>query len=401
MLRNRLLLLFSLLSLVSLKISAQKADSLIITKLNNTIHPIEYLKGDSDFRDISFLKDALKDKDLIALGEVTHGTVEVFDYKDRLIRYLVSNLGYKAIAFESDFLAMENINSYILGKVDTIHYVSGTAVLMSNGPLIKWLRSYNLSKPDKDKVQVFGVESRGYTNIFNKLITVIPQLDNADKDSMQAYLAKPFNSRVTKDELNELKAILAKLQNMQLSEANTQYVQMLSQLISYNNNRAIRDAYMANNVTWIKERVQNNKLILWAHNGHLVKEVLNKNSLTMGSHLAKKYGSRYYVIGTDFNSGTADVNVFVAKNRPLKGFQPYYYAAVNSKRWYEYYFNQCKYPNFIIDLNSSSKDDTLNEFLTQPHLMRSIGAVSTPVSTKLSMTRNYDLIIYFDKANSM
>jgi len=93
--------------------------------------------------------------------------------------------------------------------------------------------------------------------------------------------------------------------------------------------------------------------------------------------------------------------VFVAKNRPLKGFQPYYYAAVNSKRWYEYYFNQCKYPNFIIDLNSSSKDDTLNEFLTQPHLMRSIGAVSTPVSTKLSMTRNYDLIIYFDKANSM
>jgi erythromycin esterase len=401
MLRNRLLLLFSLLSLVSLKISAQKADSLIITKLNNTIHPIEYLKGDSDFRDISFLKDALKDKDLIALGEVTHGTVEVFDYKDRLIRYLVSNLGYKAIAFESDFLAMENINSYILGKVDTIHYVSGTAVLMSNGPLIKWLRSYNLSKPDKDKVQVFGVESRGYTNIFNKLITVIPQLDNADKDSMQAYLAKPFNSRVTKDELNEFKAILAKLQNMQLSEANTQYVQMLSQLISYNNNRAIRDAYMANNVTWIKERVQNNKLILWAHNGHLVKEVLNKNSLTMGSHLAKKYGSRYYVIGTDFNSGTADVNVFVAKNRPLKGFQPYYYAAVNSKRWYEYYFNQCKYPNFIIDLNSSSKDDTLNEFLTQPHLMRSIGAVSTPVSTKLSMTRNYDLIIYFDKANSM
>jgi erythromycin esterase len=401
MLRNRFLLLFSLLSLVSLKISAQKADSLIITKLNNTIHPIEYLKGDSDFRDISFLKETLKDKDLIALGEVTHGTAEVFDYKDRLIRYLVSNLGYKAIAFESDFLAMENINSYILGKVDTIHYVSGTAVLMSNGPLIKWLRSYNLIKPDKDKVQVFGVESRGYTNIINKLIAVIPQLDNADKDLMQSYLAKPFNSRVTKDELNEFKAILAKLQNMQLSDANTQYVQMLGQLISHNNNRAIRDAYMANNVIWIKERVQNNKLILWAHNGHLVKEVVYNNSLTMGSHLAKKYGSRYYVIGTDFNSGTAYVNVFVAKNRPLKGFQPYYYAAVDSNKWYEYYFNQCRYPNFIIDLNSASQDDTLNEFLTQPHLMRSIGAWNTPVSTKLSMARNFDLIVYFDKAKSM
>jgi erythromycin esterase len=401
MLRNSFLLMFSLLSLVSSKIFAQKADSLIIAKLNNTIHPIEYLKGDSDFSDISFLKEALKDKDLIALGEVTHGTAEVFDYKDRLIRYLVTNLGYKAVAFESDFLAMENINSFILGKVDTIHYVSGTAVLMSNGPLIKWLRSYNINKPDKDKVQVYGVESRGYTNIFNKLLEVIPELEKADKDLMQVYLAKPFNSKVTKEELNGFKAIFAKLQNLQLSDVNAQYVKMLGQLLSYNNNRAIRDAYMANNVTWIKERVQDHKLIVWAHNGHLVKEVLYNNSLTMGSHLAKKYGSRYYVIGTDFNSGTAYVNVFVAKNRPLKGFQPYYYAAVDSKKWYEYYFNQCRYPNFIIDLNYASKDDTLNEFLTQPHLMRSIGAWSTPVSTKLSMARNFDLIVYFDKANSM
>ncbi len=128
------------------------------------------------------MKETLNDKELIALGEVTHGTAEVFSYKDRLVRFLVTHLGYKAIAFESDFLAIGYMDDYITGKADSIKYVAGTAIMRSNHLMIEWLRRYNIGKADADKVRIFGLESRNYTNIFNKLIAVIPNLEKADKD---------------------------------------------------------------------------------------------------------------------------------------------------------------------------------------------------------------------------
>lgn len=397
---KNLLLLLSILALAPMQILAQQSDAIILTNLNKVIKPIESLRGNTNFTDISFLKETLKDKELVALGEVTHGTAEVFDYKDRLVRFLVTNLSYKAIAFESDFLAIEFINNYILGEVDTIKYVAGTAIMMTNRPMIEWLRLYNLNKSDPDKVQIYGLESRNYTNIFNKLIAVIPHLDRLDKDLMQTYLAKPFNTELTKQEMQGIKSMLSRLQTVQLSDGCQQYVEMLRQLISYDTSRSIRDQYMAKNATWIKERVKDKKLIVWAHNGHLAKEELH-NYPTLGTHLNKKYGSRYYVIGTDFNSGKAYVNVFIAKNKPLQGFQQYYYPKVDSRKWYEYFFNQCEYKNFILDINVASQEKVLNHFLTQPLIMRSIGSLSSPEGKKLSMSKNFDMIVYFDKTTSI
>ncbi len=400
MLKNTLFLVFALLALAPIQISAQQDNLAIVTNLNKVIKPIESLSGDTDFTDINFLKETLNDKELIALGEVTHGTAEVFSYKDRLVRFLVTHLGYKAIAFESDFLAIGYMDDYITGKADSIKYVAGTAIMRSNHLMIEWLRRYNIGKADADKVRIFGLESRNYTNIFNKLIAVIPNLEKADKDFMETYLAKPFNSRITKQEMKGLKSIVLKFQTLQLSDLNRQYVEMLDQLISYEGKRLIRDNYMAKNATWIKERAKDHKLIIWAHNGHLAKDEM-QNYPSLGTHLYKRYGSKYYVIGTDFNSGEAYVNVFIAKNKPLLGFQPYYFGEVKSEKWYEYYFNQCQYKNFILDINAASKDNVLNQFLTQPLIMRSIGALSSPEGQKLSMSKNFDMIVYFDKTTSM
>lgn len=394
------LLLLCLLALAPMEMCAQQNDAAIVTKLNQVIKPIESLWGDTNFNDINFLKETLKDKDLIALGEVTHGTAEVFNYKDRLVRFLVSNLGYKAIAFESDFLAMELMNKYIIGEVDTIKYVSGTAIMKSNGPMIQWLKQYNKNRSDADKVRIYGMESRNYTNIFNKLIAVIPNLNKADKDLMESYLAKPFNSVLDKQEMEGIKSMLLKFQTAQLSDLNRQYVDMLGQLISNASSRSIRDEYLAKNVTWIKERVKDKKLIVWAHNGHLAKDELY-NYPTLGTHLNKKYGSRYYVIGTDFNSGEVYVSLFIAKNKVSQDFKPHYFAPVDSRKWYEYFFNQCKYKNFILEVNGASQDNVLNQFLSQPLIMRIIGSSSSPEGKKLSMSKNFDMIVYIDKTTSI
>jgi len=272
--------------------------------------------------------------------------------------------------------------------------------MKSNNSMIEWLRLYNRNKPEADKVHIYGLEVRNYTNIFKKLLTVIPHLDKADKDLIEAYLVKPFNSEPTRQEMKGIKSMISKLQTLKLSDINRQYVEMLNQLVGYEGKMSVRDSYMAKNATWLKERAKDKKLILWAHNGHLTKTGIY-NHPSLGTHLYKKYGSKYYLIGTDFSSGKVYVNVSIHKNKPLLGFQPYYFAELKSEKWYEYFFNQCQYKNFILDINAASEEAVLDQFLTKPLRMRSIGALSSPEDVRLSISKNFDLIVYFDKTTSI
>lgn len=400
MIKNTCVLAFALMVLTSIQVFAQQNNKAIVESLNSAIRPIEILKGDSSFNDINFLQETLKSKEIIALGEVTHGTAEVFDYKDRLARFLVTNLGYRAIAFEADFISIEHIDNYINGKTDSIIPAAGTAIRMTNNSMIEWLKRYNRDKIATDKVHVYGLELRNYTNIFNKMLATFPDLDSSDKGLMTAYLAKPFNSKISKEEVKGVKAIVLKLQALPLSDINRQYLDMLEQLNDSDAKRGYRDSYMAKNAEWIKERAKHRKLIVWAHNGHL-KKTESYNYPTLGTQLDKKFGSKYYVIGTDFNSGKAYVNIYVARNKPLLGFQPHYYPAVKSDRWYEYFFTLCKYKNFILEIEVASKDPILKNFLEEPLNMRNIGAWSIPEGEKRSISKNFDLIVYFDKTTSI
>jgi len=279
-------------------------------------------------------------------------------------------------------------------------HLHGTALAGSNHRMIKWLRNYNSGLKDPEKVHIYGMELRNYNNIFKKLLAVIPRLENADKELMEEYLKKPFTGKISKAEIQGVRSMITKLQNTQLSDINQQYLEMLNQTISYQDKSSIRDRYMAKNVTWIKDRAKAKKIIIWAHNGHVAKASPH-NYTNLGTHLVEQYSGKYYVIGTDFNSGTANVNVIAGKNKPLLGFQPYYYNGAKSEQWYEYYFNQCEYKNFILDITLASRNPILDRFLTDPLTMKMIGALSSPEGTRLSISKNFDLLIYIDTTNSI
>ena len=85
----------------------------------------------------------------------------------------------------------------------------------------------------------------------------------------------------------------------------------------------------------------------------------------------------------------------------MLGFQPHYYPAVKSDKWYEYFFTRCKYKNFILDIEVALKDPILKDFLEKLLNMRNIGAWSIPEGEKRSISKNFDLIVYFDKTTSI
>lgn len=56
--------------------------------------------SDENYADLSFLKDILKDKKIVLLGEAGHGDGTTFEAKTRLIKYLHEDLHYNVLAFE-------------------------------------------------------------------------------------------------------------------------------------------------------------------------------------------------------------------------------------------------------------------------------------------------------------
>jgi erythromycin esterase len=82
-----------------------------------TVRKINTINSDStDFSDLTFLKDVLKDVKIVALGEQLHYDGATFEAKVRLIRYLHEELGYNVIAFESGLYDCTKANEAIKNR---------------------------------------------------------------------------------------------------------------------------------------------------------------------------------------------------------------------------------------------------------------------------------------------
>jgi erythromycin esterase-like protein len=385
--------LFTFLALICLPVTLWAQEATVINKLNNFIRPINTLNPDSSFSDINFLGETLKERDIISLGEVTHGTKEVYVYKDRLIRYLVSNLNYKAIAFEADYSGLENIDSYITGKTDS------AAMSPNYRALFMWLREFNNSQSENDKVRVYGLEIREFSTAIDNILRQNEQIAPNDKQVLLRIKSMQFN-KIDKASLKDFRIVCSRMSKNRYSNMLLQLIDNYDNYISLNSKIGARDKFMAENAIAIKEGTENKKLIIWAHNGHVAKTTLYGRP-TMGEYLHNEYTDKYYVMATDMNKGHVRVRKFIAKNKPISNWESLYYPEVNSIKAYEYYFKQCKFKNFILDFNEAKKDHELNSFLTQDKEMRLIGALSIPVNKKLSLANNFDMIIFFNETNSI
>jgi erythromycin esterase-like protein len=382
---------FLLLIFLSSKLFAQEIE--IVNKLNNVIKPINTLKPDSSFTDIDFLSKTLSPKEIIALGEVTHGTKEVYAYKDRLIRYLVSNLNYKTIAFEADYRGLEIIDDYINGTIDS------TAMSSNYKPLFQWLKEYNKTQSEQNKVHVYGLEIREFSSAIDRILDSNKDINQPDREVLLKIKKTQFD-KIEKESLDNFRMVCTRLPKNLYSKMLIQLIDNYYNFIGINSKIGFRDKYMAENLIAIKESTNDKKLIIWAHNGHVAKTSLYNNP-PMGEYLHKDYGDKYYVIATDINKGNVSVRIPASKDKPMSDWQPLYYPEVNSKKGYEYYFKQCKYKNFILDVQEAIADNQLSSFLTQQKEMRMIGGLSFPVNKKLSIANNFDMIVYFDETNSI
>ena len=253
------------------------------TQVNNE----EFLKAAEETDDI-LIPENVK---IFALGEATHGNKEFQELKLDLFQKVAEEYNCKAFALEADYGGCLMVNQYIHGEENVTEDDAVKALDFQiyqtdeMRALIRYMADYNKQVKPEEMLSFYGFDMQNY-DLDKKFV------DEAFSELKMQYTNMEEAAETLKNIPGmEMYAQAARccLQNEELSNApNVDYAK-------------IRDHYMAENIKWIYEHIQEGNesmLMISGHNGHVAK----KSTVTtfMGEELFEIYGDDYYVIGTDF-----------------------------------------------------------------------------------------------------
>lgn len=263
---------------------------------------------------------------IVALGESTHGTSEFFTLKHQVFKYLVNQLGFRVFALEDNQLACEKVNQYVLGKLGV-----ATEEAMSNlfavwyteemKSLIEWIKEWNTAYPE-DPVYFTGFDMQDYKLPLRALkgyltkrdTTLLSQLNGFEtfannifsaNDSIKSHWVEKTNFiyNKIKKQIDSSKQEIIHLQNANL-------IRQFSENALKGHWSLYRDEAMAENITWLANKVYPDKRIfVWAHDVHVSQsyhpnELHNlNNGIAMGNFLRNAFGNDYKSYGLMTYSG--------------------------------------------------------------------------------------------------
>jgi erythromycin esterase len=331
---------------LALKISGEKINELQVSKqfskgqmewLSNAsslVHTVDAtMHGEPQaYNDLKAFKDIAGDARIIALGEATHGTSEFFRMKHRVLEYAVREMGVRVFAIEDHQMIVERVNDFVLnGKGEAEKSMSGMFSIWGTQEvinMIKWVRAYNIDHPN-DKVEFLGFDMQAANEPLDSLFSFLQKkghelyatatdlLSGLRKENTRMYLVNDSTKQVWADNAQKFLAIIGTKKTEWLSVAKTekdstaiewaiQYARLVQQFAreSINPMALYRDVAMADNISWIlSRRKPDTKMLIWAHDVHISRgehpnaEYNYHGGISMGSWLAKKYGTSYKAFG--------------------------------------------------------------------------------------------------------
>jgi len=145
-----------------------------------------------------------------------------------------------------------------------------------------------------------------------------------------------------------------------------------------------RDRSMAANVAWLTERYPGEKIVLWAHNGHI-----GRFPGMMGSYLGERFGQDYLPVGFAARSGR-----YTASGGGGLGTHDLREAPWPSV---EAHLHALGEPGLILDARPATAGSEESGWLAEPRMLRSIGAVAMDFQFQPTVVRDvFDLLVYVD-----
>jgi len=374
--------------------------------LREHIYPLTTYEPNKNDDDLKILNKLIDSSQIVALGETTHGSSEIFKMKHRIIKYLANNKGFDIFSIEANMPESYKLNEYIADSIGNpkdllrgIYFWTWQTQEVLD--MVEWMKTHNQSN---QKIVFTGFDMQFYYEAINQLKssfkskTDVLNLISELKDKLDIINENKRNSKTTVVSVND-KYIISQLTNSIKKEIRKtnfskkemnwliQNVRIIEQYINIDNYS--RDRYMAENVLWIKSQNPNSKIAIWAHNGHI-----KKTEDWMGRFLSDSLKTDYLTIGFSFYKG----NYTATGKNGLTSYKSQE-AKVGS---YEYFFNKINEPIFLLDLREIKKEKTeLNKWILDEMFFRDVGAMKTTNEFyKTDLTKDFDIIIFINESTS-
>jgi erythromycin esterase len=374
--------------------------------------PLRTVEADGDATDLAPLKSIVGSARVVALGEPTHGAHEPLAFRNRLIRFLVEQMGFIAVALETGFAESYSIERLAAGGPGEIHSVVrdemtwGLGEYAENEELIRWIRDYNRDPTHRRKVRFYGIDlsgGNGETASFDNsrlavdfAIELLARADSVEARRIRRGL-DPLLKRFSNAGYSELSSTERDRLASGLEEIAATMEQRRSALVRISSDeeyrwavhsvavarqlkllfevsppipapgqalppdvyRAMnaRDSAMADNVRWALEREgPDGRLVLFAHNVHVMNSVLEggpwsafrQPSLAMGKSLRATLGRELVIIG-------ATAGATAGKLPPMEADPASVHAALGG----------AAIPRFILDLRPARDEPPVFAWLSE------------------------------------
>jgi erythromycin esterase len=302
------------------------------------------------------------DAHVIAIGEMTHGAKEIFQTRERLLRFLIRKCKVTVLVIEACFAATRRLNEYLFsGEGNATEALACTefwsCVNSETLHLMKWIRQHNASPDGRQQpVSVYGCDLQSIDGAKAELSRLVEEFGRAgqiaSQDCMEAIAVlrslptdrelytrvEPLISEVNAKNPDEAKIAqiqarrleymtgvrasaeplarrLRELQRALPPDAPKEKrfffqrcIRLIEQVVAFHfpDGLPLRDRYMAENVAAVTEHFVEDKLALLMHNLHVVRAPLSirgEQFVSMGCHLANELAGDYKVIGSTFYHG--------------------------------------------------------------------------------------------------
>jgi erythromycin esterase len=373
--------------------------------LKQRIYPLKTCDaGSASDDDLAVLLKLIGNARVVALGETSHGSSEIFRMKHRIIRYLSENAGFDIFSIEANMPESYMISGYVHnGTGDPADLIRGmyfwtwrTQEVLN---MVEWMRDHNKSG---GSISFTGFDMQYYSgalkelsdafreqediqNMISELGTVLDSVNSERRKSRQTVIPGESRKKIAtlSDSLGKV------IQNSDLPVYEKNWLKQNLRIIEQYLDVAARDRYMAENLLWIRSQNPDSKIVAWAHNGHI-----KKTGYSMGKFLSDSLRDDYLTIGFTFNKGTYTA----IGNEGLTTYQ----AQESYPGTFEYFFNAINVPVFLLDLRGIKKQDQPDgRWLADRLLFRSVGAMKTENEFyDTSLTDDYDMIIFIGESTA-
>ncbi len=355
--------------------------------------------------DLDSLRSMVGSAQIVGLGEATHGTKEFFLLKHRMVRYLVTRMGFTTFAIEASAPEADELNAYVLNGVGTPSlllfnlrfWIWDTRELLD---MIRWMREWNISAPASQRVSFRGIDIQYPGASIDSVVSYISREAPSEVASVVAGLAcmDPYRNRgstpgqsrsgyaqsapaakascaaALADVHRRVTAQRAGAAGYAAAVHHARLVQQFEAMIAEPTagvSSVRRDEAMADNVAWLREQSGGqSRIIVWAHNEHITRQ-----SGSMGANLDARYGTAYRPVGLTF--GTGSFYAVLLQNGVLRDVRVQTSTLIRSNSL-EAAFLGTEAPLLLLDLRRTLRNDAGADPLRRALLMRNIGSAFDP-----------------------